>query len=126
MTTLSPTAALSALATHFLSLGTHIAIGTSVNTPILGNGTTTGIALGAEVDRNAVTVSTASGSTCSFEAFFSTSEPSTSSSTTVAEVGLFNSSSAGTLQIWGQPIIPVVKTTSQTLLVTMTVTFSNA
>ncbi len=118
MTTLSPTTALAALATHFLTLGTHIAIGSGATAPSLSS-----TALLTEVDRNAITTSTASGATCTFEAFFTTSEPSTT--TTIREIGLFDAASAGTLQIFGQPTIPVSKTTNKTMLVTVTVTFAN-
>jgi hypothetical protein len=118
MTTLSPTAALTDLATTFKNLGTHIAIGSGDTTPSLSS-----TALSAEVDRNAITTKTSSGATCTFEAFFTTSEPSTA--TTIREIGLFNAASGGTLQILGQPTIPVSKTTNKTMLVTITVTFAN-
>ncbi len=119
MTTLSPTTALAALATHFKTLGTHIAIGSGSIVPSLSS-----TVLTTEVDRNAITTSTASGATCTFEGFFTTSEPSTA--TTIREIGLFDAASGGTLQIFGQPISPVSKTTNKTMLVTVTVTFSNA
>ena len=121
MTNFVPTVSLTSLATAFLASGTHIGVGDGVLAPTLGSTT-----LGNQLDRNAVTLSTASGATATFEAFFTTSEPNPTTSTTIREVGLFNAATGGTLALHAQPVIPVVKTINKTMLVTITVTFSNA
>jgi len=121
MTNFVPTVSLTSLATAFLTSGTHIGVGDGVLAPTLGSTT-----LGNQLDRNAVTLATASGATATFETFFTTSEPNPTTSTTIREVGLFNAATAGTLALHAQPSIPVVKTINKTMLVTITVTFSNA
>ena len=121
MTNIVPTVSLNSLATAFLSSGTYIGVGDSASTPTLLS-----TILGNQLDRNAVTLATASGATATFEAFFTTSEPNPTTSTTIREVGLFNAATAGTLALHAQPIIPVIKTINKTMLVTITVTFSNA
>lgn len=121
MTNLVPTVSLNALATAFLLKGTHIAIGSSIVAPTLGD-----TAMNTELDRNAITLSSASGSTATFEGFFTTSEPNPSTTVSISEIGLFNAATTGTMAIHAQPVIAVSKTINKTMLVTITVTFSNA
>lgn len=130
MTNIIPTTSLESMASTFAASGTHISVGTGTSTPSLTSSTSQLFA--TEADRNAVTIHSSSGTTATFESFFTTSEPSSSVTTVITELGLYTAAkgataaTSGTLLVHAQPVIPVSKTINKTMLVTITVTFSNA
>jgi hypothetical protein len=100
------------------ALPSHIAVGTGTTAVSL-----TDTAMESEVERNAFTTKTSSSGVATFKAFFSKSDANGS---TLTEVGLFDQSSGGTMFCHAILGVPVVKTSSDSVIISWTLTFADA
>lgn len=96
------------------SVMTHMAIGTSSDTPVAGNTT-----LGSEVARATLTSTTPNNNDVVYVATFPAGSPS--STAAIVEAGLFNAASGGTM-LCHAPIGVITKPPTMSLTITWTVT----
>jgi len=95
---------------------TYCALGTGSTAPVAGNTT-----LGTEIFRKLVSVKSVSANVATFQTFFTSSE----GNGTLGEAGLFGdaaTASSGTGTLFSRLLISRVKTSSDTLTLTWTIT----